>query len=334
MAYRNQHYVPQAYLKAWTDSSDKLYILNKNKSLHKYSKTDNILYSPNLYTRTVSDELILTTEDIESVFGKLKDYIIKINGVIIDDINEYANQYAFFDNWEIFNKDGTLASKKKIKHEIDTIRITTTEHRWDQIENGWNKLKEKIENFIFEKKETLSSNDLNQLHNFIVAQEWRTPKSIQYYRDMISEEVERNKIHFTEQYGEISAQMIDQYALAYFKKILMRYQDKDENSHIIKEIKLAGQYTIVFYVTESENYFYTSDNPVFTLIDKEFHDSMFNGKYFPVTPRILCAIYKGDPNEIVVRTMGIELLKEFNELIIENSQNHFISQLEIQQNDM
>ncbi|GGN91498.1 DUF4238 domain-containing protein [Saccharibacillus kuerlensis] len=334
MAYRNQHYVPQAYLKAWTDSNDKLYVLNKNKSIHKHSKTDSILYSPNLYTRTVRDELILTPEDIESIFGKLKDYIIKINGVIIDDINEYANQYAFFDKWEIFNKDETLARKKQIKHEIDTVRITTTEHRWDQIENRWNELKEKIEKFIFEKKETLSSNDLNQLHNFIVAQKWRTPKSIQYYRDMISEEIERNEVQFVEQYGEISEEAIDQFALAYFKKKLMGYQDKDEKSHIIKEIELAGQYTIVFYVTESENYFYTSDNPVFTLIDAEFHNSMFNGMYFPVTPRILCAICKGDPNEIIVGTMGIELLEEFNELIIKNSQNYFISLLEIEQNNM
>lgn len=325
-AYRNQHYVPQAYLKAWTDSSEKLYLYNKDKSLNKYSKTENVLYSPHLYTKNVADTLIFTEEDIEVIFGILRNYVIKLDGIILNDICECARHYDYFDDWEIFNLDGSLAKKKRIKHEIDQIKITTIEHRWYQIENGWLKLKERVEKSVTNKSGSITREDLEQLYNFIVAQKWRTPKSIQYYKEIIDPLI---KI-LEEQFGDVCKDVSHEYSEAYFKKSLIKYQDKNEKSHMIKELELINECTVVFYKAGNDDHFYTSDNPVFIITDKDFYNGNYNGLYLPITPKILCAIYKGDPEKHIIVSMPSELTEVFNNTIVNNSFQLFISNMIIQ----
>lgn len=325
-AYRNQHYVPQAYLKAWTDLSEKLYLYNKDKSLIKYSKTENVLYTPHLYTKNAVDTLILTDEDIELIFGILRDYVIKLDGIVLSSIYECARHYDFFDEWEIFNKDGSLAKKKRIKHEIDQTKITTIEHRWDQIENSWLKLKERVEKSVTNRSGSITREDLNQIYNFIVAQKWRTPKSIQYYKEMIDPLI---KI-LEEQFGDACKDVSHEYSEAYFKKSLMKYQDKKEKSHMIKELELVNECTVVFFITENDDHFYTSDNPVFIITDKDFYNGNYNGMYFPLSPKILCAIYKGDPEKYLILSMPSELTEVFNNTIVNNSVQYFISNMIIQ----
>lgn len=326
LAYRNQHYVPQVYLKAWTDNSGQLFLYNKDKTLNKHSETEKVLYSPHLYTRTALDSLILTDDDIDIIFGRLKEYVIKFNGVIIDSIYELAKQYELFDEWEILNSDGTQAKKKKIKHEIDQAKITTTERRWDQIENNWIILKDRIERTVTARKGGLSRTDIEQLYNFMIAQRWRTPQSIHFYSELINPLLNSLKEQFDD---ETYKEIMNEYSGAYFKKAIMRYQDRDEKSHIVKEIELIKECTVVFYIVENEHHFHTSDNPVFIITDSNFYNGKFNGMYFPLTPSILCAIYKGDSKEYNIQSMPSELICDFNQLIIANSNKYFISKMPV-----
>lgn len=255
--YKYQHYVPQTYLKSWLDDNNKLYLYDSmTNCLIKECRPKKILIEKDLYTKTVNEILICTDEDNKKIFHCLKEYNVYIKGEKLDE-KEYARRYFEFDDWIIKDKNGNLVNKKKIKNEIEQVRILTIEKNWKKIEDNWNDLKERIEEGI--EKGNLTIREVNDLKDFIICQQWRTKDKIEYYKQMIDKILGVIKDDLKENYEKI----LNEFARCIFLKKLTELQNRNEQNHIVKVRKMLDELHMVFYKAVGNKSFITSDNPIF-----------------------------------------------------------------------
>lgn len=326
--YKYQHYVPQTYLNSWVDDNNQLYLYdNKTNCLIKACKPSNILWEKDLYTKTVNELLACTDEDIRNIFECLKNYNVYINNKKLENEQEYARQYFDFDNWIIIGKDGRRVSKKKIKNAIEQVRILTIEKNWKMYEDGWNELLKAIQEGI--NKGNLTISEIDSLKDFIICQQWRTKDNVDNYKQIIDQilciiSIKDNLNN--EDYEKI----LDEYARCFFLKKLDEFQNKNIENYILKVRKALDMLHIVFYKSTGNESFITSDKPVFIIDDNDsFMNGKMNGLYFPITPKLLCAMYRGEVNKYTVSDMPDNILKCINKLIIAKSKKFYISNKKI-----
>jgi hypothetical protein len=319
--YKYQHYVPQTYLNSWLDDNNQLYLYDsKTNCLIKACKPSNILGEKNLYTKTVNELLACTDEDIKNIFECLKDYNIYINNEKLENEQEYARQYFDFDNWIIKGKDGRLVSKKKLKNTIEQIRILTIEKNWKMYEDGWNELLKALQEGI--DKGNLTIKEIKGLKDFIICQQWRTKDNIDNYKQIIDLILCVLKDDLKDDYEKI----LDEYARCYFLKKLDEFQNGNKENHILKVRKALDKLHIVFYKSTGNESFITSDKPVFIIDDNDsFMKGKMNGLYFPITPKLLCAMYRGEANKYTVTDMPENTVRLINNLIKTKSKEFYIS---------
>lgn len=140
------HLIPQTYMSAWA--------LNRSGSLKvKYLSDENVvernkenIAGVNHYHSIVAGMVICTPEDADILFKPVSEYIVTYDGRVISDYLELNRIYYDFENWMISRTDGTTVSKKKIKAEIDQIKIRDIEENWSvKYENKWGQIRQKIE---------------------------------------------------------------------------------------------------------------------------------------------------------------------------------------------
>ena len=326
--YKRQHYVPQTYLEAWNDDTNKVRVYKKEDNmLYKYSNVDKVLYENDLYTKTVEDTLVLTYEEKCEIFKSLTGYKVFYKNQDEEKelvtVEDFAIYFFDFDNWTIIREDNTVVGKKTIKDLIQKVRITILEEQWSSIENHWGVLKNKIDNCIQESK-SLESSDLEEILEFMVAQKWRTPKALEECDNII----ENVLVSVKDYLGTIYEVEKKSFGNAYFKKQILKFQSNDVNSNILKKIEILRKFLIVFIKPIGKT-FITSDNPVLTLIDKEFFNGNYNGIYFPIAPSLLIALYKGDNNRYTVGTMRANIVRRFNTRIKKNSLKYYVTNYEL-----
>ena len=73
---------------------------------------------------------IVTQEDADKIFACLKDLEFHYGEAVVSDNLELNKIYYDFDNWTIQRKDGSVVSKKKLKAEIDKVKIRDIEELW------------------------------------------------------------------------------------------------------------------------------------------------------------------------------------------------------------
>ena len=67
--------------------------------------------------------------------------------------------YYDFDNWTIQRKDGSVVSKKKLKAEIEKVKIRDIEELWPlKYEDAWGTVRSELENSIFNSADGIISN--------------------------------------------------------------------------------------------------------------------------------------------------------------------------------
>lgn len=312
--YKRQHYVPRTYLESWNDNTKKIRVYNKDDNkLYKYCKPNKALFENDFYTKKVEDVLVLTNEEKCKIFKALDGYKViyennKEEKELVS-LEEYAIYYFDFENWNVLREDGTFVNKKLIKDKIEKVRITELEEQWKIVENDWGTLANKIESYILNQK-ALERSDLNDLLTFMVAQKWRTPNALNVYKNLI------NSILFSlkETIGCMYEVERDSLSNAVFKKQIMKFQSNDENSNILKEIEALKNCHMVFYQPIGRQ-FITSDNPIITIIDNNLLKGNYNGIYFPISPQLMLALYRGDKDKYLVTTMRSNIVRRFNNRI-------------------
>lgn len=325
--YKKQHYVPQTYLEAWNDKTDKVRVYDKEGKLYRYAKVDNVLYENDFYTKTVNDSVILTDEDKKIIFEILQDYEIlyksEDGNKALSTVDEFSIYYFDFDKWDIYRKDGTKVKKKPIEDSIEKVRITILEEQWKTIENGWGDLRNTIKTKI-EKEQKLSQENIKDLLNFVIGQKWRTPRALETCKGYVGSVLDCIK----EEMGDIYEVEKENMGIALFKSEISRFQKMDNSCNILKELEMYEKCHLIFFKPIGRK-FLTSDNPVLILLDKEFMKGNFNGIYIPITPNLMVGLFKGNSNKYTVGTMRTNIVRRFNKRIKENSSKYYLSDHEL-----
>lgn len=319
--YEFQHYVPRTYLEAWHNKDGKLKVYKKGTESHFFRSPNSILGENDYYTINTNSLLALNEKDKEEIFGMLNNYSIKLDGERLRSIDEYVQNYYRFDEWCIRNLHGENADKQILKETIDSKRILDIEKGWQNFENDWKQIREEIIKTIEDRTYNLDINVSAKIINYIASQKFRNNTKKDEYREIIDSLFNFFKESMTDSEYD---QIVDEFTSAYFLKSVRRFQGDDKNSVLIKEQELMKQLHIVLYTAVQKKKFLTSDNPVFLIQDKKFYKGKYSGLYFPITPNVLLALYKGDTYTYTRSVMPTNMLRRVNRRIIENSNRFYI----------
>ena len=333
------HIVPETYLASWRNNigSNSVYVFN-SKDYSCESKNLNVLN--NTYFQQ-KDEYILKLEDCtgsvyQYLFNEIystisKKYDIKYKNVKINSGIKLRNSCRCLDNkydWEISSiTDGQRYKFNKFKDELKT--------EWS------NKYNDSIEKFFCDQYETKWSSFIDFLHI-------KTKKSYglldlgdyeEYFIEFISLLLTRQYSNF-EGYKKLITSLVNKYSIAdnltetNIRKIWLsqffqfkKYKEKSSGAYKSNLMSLTVNYlkskeiSLDFLISKNINFF-TSDNPVFRVEDKEKTKI-----YFPITKEIcLTIIPKKRKYESVYKYYEVdpETVKEINDYIIKNSKQNFI----------
>ena len=274
---------------------------------------------------------IVTQEDADKIFACLKDLEFHYGEAVVSDNLELNKIYYDFDNWTIQRKDGSVVSKKKLKAEIEKVKIRDIEELWSsKYEDAWRTVRSELENLIFNSVDGIIPNaNKEYLMKFYTALDWRSIKSNIQFNDVwewLCKEVLRlDEIDIPEEERELS--ILDNAAEEMKHNLLLKfYRQYLNDSGVIYAHTMANLSNTSFHflVADGTETFNTSDNPVFVFrrLDRKLQGVL------PLSPRILMAQGRNSDHDenFYVTHITDEAVKRYNIEIEKNAAN-FVVQL-------
>ena len=329
-AAKYHHLIPRTYLSAWEHGRGTLYVrfLDNEKVIER--NKDKIAGVKN-YHSIGAGMPIVTLEDADKIFACLENLEVHYGDTIISNNLKLNNIYNDFENWKIYRKDGTIVSKKKLKSEIDKVKIRDIEEQWStKYEAQWGKVRSELENRILNSSGGIIPGFYKEyLMKIYIALDWRSIKSNSVFNEVweyfCKELLSLDKINIPNNNRELL--MLDNASKEIRHYMLLKfYRQYLNDSGIIYEhaMENLSRTSFHFLVADGMETFNTSDNPAFKF---KKSDGKIEG-ILPLTPRILMVQGKysnQDPN-FYVSHITDETVLRYNAEIKKNASN-FIVQL-------
>ena len=325
------HLIPRTYLSAWEHGNGTLYIryLENKEDVVERNK-DNVAGITN-YHSIVAGMPIVTKEDADVIFACLDGLEVHYGDTIISDNLELNKIYYDFENWTVYRKDGFVVSKKRLKSEIDKVKIRDIEALWSsKYEDAWGTIRSELEEAIMNSPDgIIPDTNKEYLMKFYTALDWRSIKSnIQFnvaWEWLCKEVLRLDEIDIPEEERELP--MLDNAAEEMKHNLLLKfYRQYLNDSGVIFTHAMANLANTSFHflVADGSETFYTSDNPVFIFRRR---DGKLQG-VLPLTPRILMAQGRDSDHEtnFYISHITDEAVKRYNAEIEKNASS-FIVQL-------
>ncbi|NLB53128.1 MAG: DUF4238 domain-containing protein [Syntrophomonadaceae bacterium] len=321
------HLIPQTYMAAWAHGNGTLYVnYLDDERIAERNKAN--ISGINHYHSIVAGMVICTKEDADILFAPVSQYDVKYEGKIISDTLELNRIYYDFENWEITRADGSLVSRRKIKGEIDNIKIRDIEINWsEKYEDKWDLIRKQIElKILFAKTDSVPAFEREYLMKFYTALDWRSIKSNIQFDDAVKwlckDVMQLDEIDIPKE--ERFLNMLDNAADEMRHCLLLKFyrQYLNDEGIIYKNAMANLQYTSFhFLVADGDVTFNTNDNPAFTYTRE---DGKLMG-LLPITPNILMCQGKAteDDGNYYITHVTEEAVKKYNRAIQENA-NEFI----------
>lgn len=232
---------------------------------------------------------IVTKEDADKLFACLENLEVHYGDAIISNNLELNNIYNDFENWEIYRKDGTVVSKKKIKSKIDKVKIRDIEEQWStKYEARWGTVRLELENRILNSSNgTIPGVYIEYLMKFYTALDWRSIKSNSVFNEVWEyfckgchlDEIDIPKNNRELLMLDSASEEIKHYLLLNYYRQYLHY------SRIMYKYAMENlaRTSFHFLVADGIETFNTSDNPAFKF---KRPDGKVEG-ILPLTPRIL-----------------------------------------------
>ena len=283
------HLVPQTYMSAWVHGNGTLnveFIHNPGKIVPR--NKDNIAGITDFHSIKAGMP-ICTKTDADTIFESVLSYFIEYDGKEIQDTLEMNKLYYDFDNWHITRADGTVVSKKKLKREIEKVKIKDIEANWSaKYKNKWGGVVSLIEQKVLNTTdESIEEFEREFITMFFTALDWRGFNSNKQFEEMFSSiclNIQLDKIEIPEEERVLPSlktaadEMRHYLLLKYYRQYLC-------NTGVIYQNAIAHlkHTSFHFFVSDGPTQFLTSDTPVFM-------HNLFDGKMMgllPITPKIL-----------------------------------------------
>lgn len=319
---KHHHLIPQTYLKAWANSRGTVKIQsldNPNTTAERNIRS--IACITDFYTIKAGMP-ICTQKDADTIFSPLESCQVELDGKTLSDSLALNSKYYDFDRWRITHADGSPASKKKIKSQIEQNKIKDIEENWSiKYENKWNSEVEAITSAVHVTS-TLEIPEFDRefLTKFYTALDWRGFCSSQEFESVLQSitdklpaniiipEDDRALPHLNTPHEEMRHCLLLRY-----------YRDFLNDSGVIYSDAMASLHKTSFHflVASGSTKFITSDSPAFTH-KSEGGDIL---GLLPITPNILMA--KGrcqtDNGKYYITHLTDKEVRIYNEIIYSNA---------------
>lgn len=327
---KNQHLVPATYLKNWA-VDDLVESLTKHENGFMHPEIINI-YSFNrkyqYYTLSAKDTFALTENDLDELYGDLEDLTIMLEDMQLRSSHELNMYYSQINKWIVFN-DGELRSTSKIRNRIKNKRIYRIENELSKVEDKWSSfvewLKSNIPSFDFIEF-GVSEKHKKELLEFMFIQKNRTDIAYNELSEKLNIIYDLLGIN-----NDMSEELFLKYLRCKFLKDLSDYFEGNNMSVINSYLNLEESFQLVFFpIVDLDLEYITSDNPCFKYIDSNFQNGIYNGIYFPITPKLVLMICKSSFDEItdfVFRKATEFRVETINRIIKENSYKYIVRKI-------
>lgn len=358
MATKNQHYVPQVYIKAWETT---VYSINEPKKpftgVYYYKKgnlsigdgrnkstilANNHTYTIGYkYTFLMSKCPVLKQDFVSKIQSILKErkVIAKYDIKTLRNTKSIVENFPYLDDWNFTDLSGNPVKKKAIINSIKAIRSYCIEDRFSlYMESNWestlNKFlslfptidgKGKIE-YSFSNTEYISD-----MLNMVALMMCRNPAfSLFGIFSWLKNDILHQAFSQWEDENQSNADN---------EELLMRGLWLNEIYRGLFGVRkgfvdsflssaMANLGVIIFRVPNKfEGSFITSDNPV-VYHSLAVEAKNYNGIYFPLTPKFLLFLGKksyGNIGDVLFCTVGNSDIKRINLIILNSSNNSIIS---------
>lgn len=325
---KNHHLIPKTYMKSW--------LTRKEKLLVKYCDEYDIVYEEKRenvggikhYYSIMAGMPICNEKDAELIFAEALKYTVSLNGTILPTPLDLNKHFGDFDNWVVTRADGSMVSKKKIKREIEKVKIRDIEENWNiKYENKWEGMVRRIITLVkYARNGPIEAFDKAYLMNFFTALDWRGFTSdVRFERifhtltdafdDSDIPEDERLLPCLTSSKEELRHYLLLQYYRQYLQDTGPIYNNAVDN---------LSKTNFHFYVADGSARFITSDSPAFL---HRRMDGFWEG-ILPITPEILmvqgkCA-NQSDMDSYYVSHVNDSEVEKFNQAVSENATEFII----------
>lgn len=321
------HLIPQTYMSAWANTSGTLDVEFLNRPGTVVPRNKENIAGINDYHSIRAGMPICSASDAATIFTPVAGYVVECNGKQLTTPLELNNHFGNFDSWTITRSDGTPVSKKRIKNDIEQIKIKDIESNWSvKYENVWNQVIAKIEAAVLSAPNgSIPAFDREYLMRFYTALDWRGFSSNQNFEDtyqnlvrnlLDDKEIPRDE-RILPSLKTTSDEMRHYLLLNYYRKYL-------NDTGVIYDDAMANlaHTSFHFLVSDGQNKFITCDSPAFTY---KRPDGQLEG-LFPITPRILMAKGKctEDIDKFWVTHISDDAVSRYNNAIRMNATSFVI----------
>ncbi len=320
------HLIPQVYMSAWAQGNGTLKVeFVDNCGVIVQRNKENIAGITNFHSIKAGMPLC-TQSDTDLFFAPLENYTVEYEGTILQTTMEMNKKFFDFDNWAITRADGTSVSKKKLRHDIEQIKLRDIESNWSiKYESPWKNEVKVIEKTIQQcTTDSVPAFDLDYLMRFFTALDWRGFSSNAQFEDVVNtlmgilEDVEIPEEERILPFAKTAWDEMRHYLLLqYYRQYL------NDSGVIFKDAEANLKYTnFHFLVSDGPSLFCTSDTPAF--IHKR-EDGKLVG-LLPITPKILMAKGKCEEKHDVFYITHItdDAVNRYNKIIHDNASEFVI----------
>ena len=317
------HLIPRTYFSAWEHGSGTLYVQFCGEEEGVERNKDRIAGVTN-YHSIIAGMPIVTETDAQKIFASLNDFEVRYSGQIITDALELNRLYYDFANWEIFRADGSPVSKKRIKAQIEDVKIRDIESLWSsKYEDAWGQIRDELITKVTSAATVcIPAFQKEYLMKFYTALDWRSIKSnIQFnetWEWLCNEVLQLNQIEIPEEERELP--MLENAAEEMRHNLLLKFyrQYLNDDGVIYKNAMANLAHTSFhFLVADGQETFITSDNPVFVF---RRNDGKLQG-VLPISPRVLMAQGKNTDSDdkFYITHITEDAVRRYNEEIKKNA---------------
>lgn len=321
---KHHHLIPKTYMSAWEKGDGTLRVeYLDNPSYIKECNKKNIAKINNFHSICAGSP-ICTKCDTDLIFAAVKNYTVKYKGNVIKDTLSMNKLFEDFDNWEVLREDNTPVSKKRIRNEIEQVKITDIEKNWSiKYENEWARQVAIISNKILSATTNhINAFDKEYIMKFFTALDWRGFISNKQFEDelkwLCSDIIPLDNICIPEEKRVLPILTTAAEEMRYY--ILLKYyrQYLSDTGVIYQNAMINLKYTTFHFLIANESeLFITSDTPAF--VNKYSNNTLIG--MLPITPKILLLQIR-DSNksgQYQISRIKDEKVQEYNTIIRKNA---------------
>lgn len=327
---KNQHLIPQTYMRNWCYSGDSVWTINKRDNPPQIC-TRNIekINSINFHYDIKAGDLFATTSSLKYIFGFLDDYEIYYKGTRLDQ-NNMNRDYVNFDQWAIFKPDGSPTNKTErniIKDTLQKSRYTFIETEWSrQYENSWSTFVFEVERKVISMKaggiEYLSSADMERLMKYLIMFDWRSKSGNSILNEILDlfcevmPEFQTLAIQNKDRIHKEDKTIMDEIRNAFCRKAYYEFLNDTGTMKTYVDSYLE-HLTFAFCITDVSNPFITSDNPAFMFTNK----NNWKEHILVVLPTLLLTTCRTDKKgAFLISNLSAEEVLYYNQVIAQNGE--------------